>query len=90
MTSPGAVCALVANRYTTIALADGENRIVEVGTLCNIWRPTFVLRCPQGTHACETLCRGLMSRGMRSRNSMLARFKRGFGYKCKGHSRYQL
>jgi hypothetical protein len=90
MTWTGAVCALVANRHTTIALAEGENGIVEVSALCNISRLTFVLRCPQGTHACETLCRGLMSRGMRSRNSMLASFKRGFGYKCKGHSRYQM
>lgn len=71
MTLPRVVCALVAYWYTAIALADGKN-----GTslaVCNIARLTLVLRCPQGTHACETRCRALMSRGIRSRNSFLAR-----------------
>jgi hypothetical protein len=73
MTMPGAVCALVANWYTAIALADGKNgAFLKVATICHIAWLTFVLRCPQGTQACETRCRALMSRGMRSRNSMLA------------------
>ena len=38
---------------------------------------TFVLRWPQGTHACETRCRALISRGISlgSRNGMLVQHK---------------
>lgn len=56
-------------------------------TARNVTRPTFVLRWPQGTHACETRCRALMSRGMRSRNRMLVLRKRVFGYRCELHGR---
>lgn len=35
----------------------------------------MVLRWPQGMHACETRCLTLISRGMGSRNSMLARLR---------------
>jgi hypothetical protein len=35
MTTAGAVCALVANWYTAIALADGKNgAFQEAGTIC--------------------------------------------------------
>ena len=38
---------------------------------------TFVLRWPQGIHACETRCRALISRGilLGSRNGMLVQHK---------------
>lgn len=56
---------------------------------------TFVLRWPQGMHACETRCRALISRGilLGSRNGMLvqrkvdARLQVPIDYKCQRHAR---
>jgi hypothetical protein len=86
MAVPETICTLIANRNTAITLAYGKN---EASLAVHIMiRLTFVFRCPHGIHACETRCRALMSRGIRSRNKMLIRLRRGIGYKCKGHGCY--
>lgn len=73
MATPRTVRALVANRHRAITLIDCENDVLL--SFRAVMRLTLVLRWPQGMHACETRCRTLMSRGMGSRNSMLARLR---------------